>query len=77
MSMKPKLPRQPKPDREKLRELILHVARRSEGDIAFGVTKLNKLLFFIDFLACLRFGKPITGEEYQKLDNGPARMASR
>lgn len=66
------MPSQPKPDDDKLRELVLHIARRSERDVCFGATKLNKLLFFADFLAYLRLGRSITGQEYQKLDNGPA-----
>jgi hypothetical protein len=57
---------------EKLRELILHICIRSEDDEAFGAVKLNKLLFFSDFLAYLRLGKAITGQDYQKLDHGPA-----
>ena len=57
---------------EKLRGLILHICIRSEDDEAFGAVKLNKLLFFSDFLAFVRLGKAITGQEYQKLDHGPA-----
>lgn len=56
----------------KLRELILYIARESEGDSAFGATKLNKLLFYADFLAYKSLGKPITNQEYQALDQGPA-----
>ena len=59
-------------DDEKFKELILYVAERSEGDANFGATKLNKLLFYIDFLAYLYHGKPISGHEYQKLPYGPA-----
>ena len=57
---------------EKLRELVLYIAEQSECDSAFGMTKLNKLLFFSDFQAYLSTGNAITGEEYQKLPNGPA-----
>src|SRR2546430_4752145 len=57
---------------QKLAELILYIATLSEGDPRFGAVKLNKLLFFADFQAYLRFGKPITGQEYQKLEFGPA-----
>ncbi len=60
------------PDEKKLRELVLHIAQRSERDRYFGATKLNKLLFFSDFLAYRRFGRAITGVEYQKLEYGPA-----
>lgn len=62
----------PEPDDAKLAELMLYVARRCEADLAFGATKLNKILFFADFLAYLRTGRPITGQRYQKLDQGPA-----
>lgn len=57
---------------DKLRELVLYVCTASEGDEAFGSVKLNKLLFYSDFLTYLRYGAPITGQEYQKLKNGPA-----
>jgi hypothetical protein len=48
------------------------VARRCEADPAFGATKLNKILFFSDFLAYVRTGSSITGQPYQKLEWGPA-----
>ncbi len=57
---------------EKLRELVLYICRRSEGDERFGATKLNKLLWLSDFSAYLTFGHPITGQEYQALEQGPA-----
>jgi len=61
-----------KTDHRRLRELILYIASRSEGDFAFGKVKINKLLFYIDFLAYLNTGNSITGEEYQALQQGPA-----
>jgi hypothetical protein len=61
-----------KPNEEKFRELILYIARKSEGDPRFGSLKLNKLLFYSDFMAYLKLGSPITGQEYFALDNGPA-----
>ncbi len=61
-----------KPDDEKLRELILYICSRSEGDERFGATKLNKLLWLADFTAYLRFGQAITWQEYQALEHGPA-----
>ncbi len=60
------------PDDQKLRELILYVADRCGCDDAFGATKLNKILFYSDFLAYLYLGKAITGQEYQALEHGPA-----
>ena len=59
-------------DADKLRELVLHISRQSEGDPCFGAIKLNKILFYADFLAYRNFGRPITGAEYQKLEHGPA-----
>ncbi len=57
---------------KKFRELILLICARSQGDKKFGATKLNKLLFYSDFCAYLSFDKPITGQQYFKLPNGPA-----
>lgn len=59
-------------DGDRFRELILYLSLLSEGDPAFGATKLNKLLFFSDFIAYLVLGKSISGEEYQCLEYGPA-----
>jgi hypothetical protein len=56
----------------RLKELILHIARQSEGDEAFGAVKLNKILFAADFAAYIKFGKSITGQEYFALERGPA-----
>ena len=56
----------------KLRELVLYVCAASEGDEGFGSVKLNKLLFYSDFLFYVRHGVSITGQEYQKLRQGPA-----
>jgi len=60
-----------KPDDYKLRELVVLITTLSEGDQAFGKVKLSKLLFFADFIAYRKFGKSITGHEYQKLPQGP------
>ena len=60
-------------DERKPGELIVLIASLSRDDPAFGDVKLNKLLFFSDFLAYTNLGQPITGAEYQKLDFGPAR----
>src|SRR5690348_13615566 len=55
----------------KLRELILYVCLRSEGDQWFGKTKLNKLLYFIDTEAFKQTGKTISGQAYIKKQFGP------
>ncbi len=57
---------------QRLRELILYVAERSEDDPKFGATKLNKILFYADFIAFGQTGSAITEQEYQRLDRGPA-----
>jgi hypothetical protein len=56
----------------KFRELILYLARSSENDPHFGATKLNKQLFYVDFLAYRQWGEPVTDQRYQKLPYGPA-----
>ena len=55
----------------RLRELILYVSQRSASDLRFGAVKLNKILFYSDFLSYAMFGRPISGAEYQKLEKGP------
>jgi hypothetical protein len=59
-------------DDSKLGELILYISGKSAGDARFGSTKLNKLLYFSDFLAYGKFGEPITCAVYRHLVNGPA-----
>lgn len=56
----------------KFRELVILIARRSEGDPRFGAIKMNKLLFYADFLAYAKLGNSITGQQYFALPNGPA-----
>lgn len=55
-----------------LKELIVYIADRLVLHPKFGATKLNKILFFSDFIAYAKLGKSITGEKYQKLPQGPA-----
>lgn len=63
------------PDDRKFMELVLFIAQRSEGDSNFGATKLNKLLFYSDFLAYANLGRAITNHRYQRLPKGPAPRA--
>ncbi len=58
----------------KFREAIIYAAERAEaeGDKWFGAIKLNKILYYSDFIAYRRLGSPITGATYQKLSEGPA-----
>lgn len=58
------------PDR-KFQELILLVARECREDPRCGATKLNKILFYSDFLAYEELGRSISGEAYRKLERGP------
>lgn len=60
---------------EKMRELILYLAAKSETDPRFSSTKLNKLLFYCDFGAYRQLGQSITGHSYRKLQFGPAPKA--
>lgn len=62
--------------RTRLRELMLFVAERCQYDPNFGVTKLNKILFYCDFFAFAKLGKPITGIPYNKLPYGPVPTAA-
>jgi hypothetical protein len=56
---------------QRLRELVLYVAQSCQSDPKFGATKLNKILWWSDFLAYAQYGKPITGLEYMRLGKGP------
>ncbi len=56
---------------QRLRELILHIAKASRFNQNFSKTKLVKLLYFADFTAFRLHGEPITGSKYVKLPNGP------
>ncbi len=58
-------------ERKKFEELILLIARECKDHTFFGAAKLNKILFFCDFMAFAELGKPITGAEYIALDHGP------
>lgn len=59
-------------DETKFTELLLYVAERLEDDHAGGATKLNKLIFFVEFTHVRRHGAVISGCEFQKLEHGPA-----
>lgn len=60
-----------RPNDKKFRELILYIAKKCADDPDFGKTKLNKILFYSDFLAYFRTGEPITGQEYMRIQHGP------
>ena len=56
---------------ERLREMILYITERHLDDSTFGATKLNKILFFADFLSYFETGLPVTGVAYRKDEFGP------
>lgn len=56
----------------KFKELVLYVASKTHKDPTIGAIKLNKILYYSDFIAYKRLGRPITGAAYQKLAEGPA-----
>lgn len=58
-------------DEARFKELVLYICQKCATDPKFGATKLNKILYFADFMAYARFGKPITGFQYQREKNGP------
>jgi hypothetical protein len=60
---------------QRFRELIIYVASKSTDDLSFGAQKLNKILYYSDFMAFYRFGVPLTGQRYFKIQNGPAPRA--
>lgn len=57
---------------EKLKEVILHISEVCKDEPEYGATKLNKILFVIDFYAFSILEKPITEAKYFHLVNGPA-----
>lgn len=57
---------------QKLGELILYVSEKSASDLYYGSTKLNKVLYFSDFLSYRNWDEAITGAEYFHLPQGPA-----
>jgi hypothetical protein len=58
-------------DDTKLRELMLYIAQKSEGDSHFGKTKLFKILVEADFTFYSRTGRSITDYTYEKREFGP------
>lgn len=71
------MPRLPRSRPRKFKELLLYVAQKSLDDPHFGATKLNKILFYSDFLAYGQLGHSITEATYQRLNHGPAPVHLR
>jgi len=64
------IPETSQESRKKLRELILYIADRLDGDANFRAVKLNKIILKADRLSFVRTGKSITETPYMKLDQG-------
>jgi hypothetical protein len=58
-------------NREKLHELILHIAWANQGDPEFATARLAKDLFCADFERYRLSGKAITGSDYLAMPGGP------
>ncbi|MEG6508052.1 Panacea domain-containing protein [Methyloligella sp. 2.7D] len=56
----------------RLKEAILYVSERCAEFRYFGLIKLNKTLWRADFRSFYERGQPVTGRQYQRLENGPA-----
>jgi hypothetical protein len=56
----------------RLRQLIIYVAKRCNDAERFGAIKLNKILWRADFQSFAQRALPITGREYKRLELGPA-----
>jgi antitoxin SocA-like protein len=64
-------------DRRKFEELILYISQQYSSDELYGTTRLNKVLYFIDFTAYAKFGSPVTGAEYIRETRGPVPLPVR
>jgi hypothetical protein len=62
-------------NKTKFQELLLYVADKSKNDRNFGAVKLNKILFYSDFLAFGNWGEAITGATYCRRPQGPCPRA--
>jgi len=56
---------------EKLKNLVHYICHKVKDPSKLGLTKLNKVLYYSDFLFYLQNYKPITEETYIKKDHGP------
>jgi hypothetical protein len=61
----------------RLREAILYVSRACRDASSFGLVKLNKILWRADFDSFAERGQPVTGRQYQRLEQGPAPIEMR
>lgn len=62
---------------KKYKNLILFFANKIKNG-TLGKLKIMKLLYFLDFDYFEKYGKPVSGDEYLRFDNGPIpRMAEK
>ena len=64
-------------DREKFKALVLHILWRTSRVGGFGVTKLNKALWFAEARSFEAYGQPISGEEFVRDKHGPRSKHAR
>lgn len=57
-----------------LGQLILYVCEKSREDATFGATKLNKTLYFSDFISYGLTRQALTGSAYMKIKHGPVPL---
>lgn len=62
-------------DEEKFVNAVLFFAKNSDEE-SFGITKLNKMLYYSDFEHFKKFGRPIIGDRYVKMKRGPVPSIS-
>ena len=58
-------------DKQKLKNFVHYVCHKVKDPSRLGKTKLNKVLYYSDFLFYLQNYRPITGEVYIKDKHGP------
>lgn len=58
-------------DKQKLKNLVHYICHKVKDPSKLGKTKLNKVLYYSDFLFYLQKYRPITGELYIKDKHGP------
>jgi hypothetical protein len=58
-------------NRDKFKALVLYICAAVEDRDQLGLTKLNKILWYSDAIAYLKWREPITGETYDKRQFGP------
>lgn len=57
--------------KSQFKELVVYISKQCSNDNNFGVTKLNKILFFADFGFYLQTGRSLTGKKYVHDQFGP------